>query len=213
VSGAARENEELRRRVLDLEAELQRQRALGARSQSLEQILSLKNSLAAQTVAARVIAGSPSPGSDRVTIDRGSRDGMRPDLAVIGERGVIGRVVSPIADQAASVQLLLGPGAAAAVVFERSSAGGVLRGGGASGAMFRVDYVSASADIQAGERVLTSGQDGIYPQGFLVGTVDRVERGGGGEREVFVRPAVDFSHIDLVLVVVPNSPDTRGGGS
>ena len=213
VSGAARQNEELRRRVLDLETELQRQRALAARSLSLEQMLALRASLATPTVSARVIAGSPSPGSDRVTIDRGTRDGMRPDLAVIAERGVVGRIVNPIAEQAASVQLLRGPGAAAAVVFERSSAGGVLRGGAAQGAMFRVDYVSSAADIQAGERVLTSGQDGIYPQGFLVGTVERVERGAGGEREVIVRPAVDFSHIDLVLVVVPHSPDTPGGGS
>jgi rod shape-determining protein MreC len=213
VSGAARENEALRRRVLDLEAELQRQRALAAQSEGLEQLLALKTSLASPTVAARVIAGNPSPGSDRVTIDRGRRDGMRPDLAVIADQGVVGRIVSPVAEHAASVQLLLGSGAAAAVVFERSSAGGVLRGGAARGDMFRVDYVSSSADVQAGERVLTSGQDGIYPQGFLVGTVERVEKGSSGEREILVRPAVDFSHIDLVLVVVPDSPDTPGGGS
>jgi rod shape-determining protein MreC len=213
VSGAARENEELRRRLLDLEAELQRQRALAGRTQSLEQVLALKSSLAVDTVAARVIAGSPSPGSDRVTIDRGRRDGMRADLAVIADRGVVGRIINPVADGAATVQLLLGSGAAAAVVFERSSAGGVARGGAAKGSLFRVDYVSSSADIQAGERVLTSGQDGIYPQGFMVGTVERIERGSSGEREILVRPAVDFSHIDLVLVVVPHSPDTGVGGS
>jgi rod shape-determining protein MreC len=213
VSGAARENDALKRQILDLEAELQRQRALAARAQSLEEALGLKAQVAAATVAARVIAGSPSPGSDRVTIDRGTNDGVAPDMAVLADRGVVGRVISPVAGGAATVQLLLGADAAAAVIFERSSAGGVARGGAANGALMRVDYVPALADIQPGERVLTSGQDGIYPQGFLVGTVERVAGPPNGDREILVRPAVDFSHIDLVLVVLGARPDTQGGGS
>ena len=210
VSGAAREREALRQRVLDLETELQRQRALASRAAELEATLGLRAEMPAPTLAARVIAGSPSPGSDRVTIDRGRVDGVRPDLAVIGEQGVIGRVISPVASAAATVQLLVGQDAAAGVTLERSGAGGIVMGGG-NAALLRIAYVPMLADVQPGERVLTSGQDGIYPAGFLVGTVEEVVSPGTADRQILVRPAVDFSHINLVLVVLGPPPDTVGG--
>jgi rod shape-determining protein MreC len=211
VSGAARESEALRRRVLDLETELQRQRALADRAMALESALGLRAEVPAPTLAARVIAGSPAPGSSRVMIDRGRRDGIRPDLAVIGELGVVGRVISPVASGAATVQLLVGQDAGAGVTLERSGAGGIVLGGG-NAAPLRIAYVPRLADVQPGERVLTSGQDGIYPAGFLVGTVDEVLDAGTAERQILVRPAVDFSHIDLVLVVLSPAPDTGRGG-
>jgi rod shape-determining protein MreC len=212
VSGAARENEELHRQILELETELQRQRALAARTLELEAALGLRAELAAPTIGARVIAGSPSPGSDRVTIDRGTNDGLRPDLAVLGQKGVVGRIISPVARSAATVQLLIGQDAAAGVTLERSGAGGILRGAGAA-APLRIDYVPVLAEVQPGERVLTSGQDGIYPQGFLVGTVEQVVAAGTAERQILVRPAVDFSHVGLVLVVMADPPDIEGGGT
>jgi rod shape-determining protein MreC len=211
VSGAARESEALRRRVLDLETELQRQRALADRAMALESALGLRAEVPAPTLAARVIAGSPAPGSSRVMIDRGRRDGIRPDLAVIGELGVVGRVISPVASGAATVQLLVGQDAGAGVTLEGSGAGGIVLGGG-NAAPLRIAYVPRLADVQPGERVLTSGQDGIYPAGFLVGTVDEVLDAGTAERQILVRPAVDFSHIDLVLVVLSPAPDTGRGG-
>jgi rod shape-determining protein MreC len=129
-------------------------------------------------------------------------------MAVIGARGVVGRVVNPIAPHAATVQLLIDRLAAVAVTFERSNAGGIVVGG-ASDPPFHAEYVPVLADVQSGERVVTSGQDGIYPQGFLVGTVDRVSKGAGADRSILIRPAVDFSHVDLVLVVL--KPPAAGG--
>ena len=65
------------------------------------------------------------------------------------------------------------------------------------------EFVPVLADVQVGERVLTSGQDGIFPEGFLVGTVDSVSRSTSAlDREISVKPAVDFSHIQTVLVVL-----------
>ncbi len=212
VSGAAHENARLRLQVLDLEARLQQEQALAARARSLEETLGLQQQLALSTLAARVIAGSPMPGSDRVTIDQGESRGVRPDLAVIAAAGVVGRVVGPVAKGAATVQLLIGSNAAAGVVLERSGAGGIVRGGAGDGALLTVDYVPALADVQPGERVTTSGQDGIYPEGFLVGTVESVD-GTAAERRILVRPAVDFSHLDLVLVVLPGAPDKAEGGT
>lgn len=210
LSGAAKENEELRRRILELEGQVQQQRAVVDQTRTLERLLAVREEFSGPMVAARVTAGNPAPGALTVTIDRGTADGVSADLAVLGTRGVVGRVIGPVSAHAALVQLLIGRNAAAAVVFERSGAGGMMVGGSADG-MLRGEYVPILADIQAGERVTTSGQDGIYPPGFLVGTVERVSR-SGIDREIVVRPATDFSSIDLVLVSL-SRPASLGGGS
>jgi rod shape-determining protein MreC len=202
LRGAAIENEALRRQILDLEADLQRQRALAARTQSLEDSLALKQSQPAPMLAARVIAGNPSPSVMTIMIDRGTDDGVRLNMAVVAAHGVVGRVIAPVSRSAATVQLLVGRNAAAAVTFERSQAGGMVVGGFSQTAL-RTEYVPVLADVRVGEKVTTSGQDGIFPAGFPVGTVDEVTHpGSAADREITVRPAVDFSRIDMVLVVL-----------
>jgi rod shape-determining protein MreC len=74
--------------------------------------------------------------------------------------------------------------------------------GGQTDGSLRADFVPVLADIQPGERVTTSGQDGIFPAGFLVGTVASVTNAGGLNREIRIRPATDFSFVDIVLVVL-----------
>jgi rod shape-determining protein MreC len=199
LRGAARENEELKRRILELEGKVQEQEALAGRTRVLEDALGLRQSQPAPTLAARVIAGSPMPNVLTVTVDRGSDDGVEPDMAVIGAKGVVGRVIAPVARHAATVQLLTDQYAGIAVTFERAAAGGVAVGDGRTN--LRAKYVPVLAVVQAGEKVTTSGQDGVFPPGFLVGVVDSVT-GQGADREISIRPAVDFSHVDVVLVLL-----------
>ncbi len=211
LRGAARENEDLRRQTLELQAELQQARAQASQAAALEDALGLKPTLSTPTVAARVIAGAPSPGAFSVTIDRGSLDGVQSDMAVIGRNGVVGRVINQPLPHAAEVQLLVDRNAHAAVYFERTGSGGIV-GGGSGTPPLRVEFVPGAADIKSGDRVLTSGQDGIYPRGFLVGTVTRAER-RAGEWTVAVTPAIDFSHVDIVLVMLarPAGPPAQQG--
>lgn len=212
LRGVARENETLRQQLLDLAAELQRQRAIAAQTRSLEDMLGLKPQVSAPTIAARVIAGNVSPGTLTVAIDRGTADGVTEDMAVLGARGVVGRVIAPVSQNAATVQLLIDSNAAAAVVFERSRSGGMVIGGQTDGTL-RAEFVSTLADVQAGELVTSSGQDGIFPPGFTIGTVESVSGAGGPNRQVRVRPAADFSHIDIVLVVLSRPSAVPGTGS
>lgn len=209
LSGVARENERLRAQLLQFEGELQQERAAAGRLRSLEEALALQRTAAQPLLAARVTAGSASPGALTVTIDRGSDDGVEVDMGVVGARGVVGRVIGPVSGRAALVQLLVARSAAAAVYFERSGAGAMAVGGAADG-LLRAEFVPLLADIQAGERVMTSGLDGLYPSGFLVGTVERVST-LGTERQVVIRPAADFSRVDLVLVVLSRHPRGEGG--
>jgi rod shape-determining protein MreC len=183
-----------------MQGQLQQAQALASRTRALEDALRLQQTVPAPTLSARVIAGAPSPGSFTITIDRGSDDGVQSEMAVIAAGGVVGRVINRVQPHAAQVQLLIDRSAAAGVYFEGNGAGGIVLGGRTEPPL-QVEYVSDAADVTVGDRVRTSGQDGVYPRGFLVGTVDRAAR-HGGKWTIAVRPAVDFSHIDIVLVVL-----------
>ena len=191
------DNEQLRREVAQLQVALQQQRALAQQSHTLVELLKLREGIQIETVAAGVIAGSASPDFRTVTIDKGSSDGLRPDMAVIAPAGVVGRIITPSA-RAAKVQLLIDRNAAAGAIVERSRAQGVVEGTGGS---LRLNYVSGTADVQSGDVVSTSGIDGIYPKGFVIGQIESVERGSGEFGAIVIRPAVDFSSIEAVLVV------------
>jgi rod shape-determining protein MreC len=106
------------------------------------------------------------------------------------------------------VQLLIDRNAAAGAVIERSRAQGVVIGTGAD--RLRMEYVAGTADVKVGDLVVTSGIDGIYPKGFVIGQIESIERGGGSFSAVIIRPAVDFASIEDVLVVLtpPAIPET-----
>jgi rod shape-determining protein MreC len=201
LRGARVENEALHKQVADLEVRLQEQRALAARTVKLQELLDLKSSVSLPTIAAEVIAGNPNPGMLTVTVDRGTADGVQADMAVIAPKGIVGRVVGPLASHAARVQLILDTTAAAGALTERTRAGGLVIGVDADPRL-RMDLVSNLADVVKGDAVVTSGVDGIYPKGMIVGYVERSERGKGLYRDIAVRPAVDFSSLEEVLIVL-----------
>jgi rod shape-determining protein MreC len=202
------ENDELKRQLADAQVDLQRQRALADRSRGLERLLGLRDQSTLMTMAAEIIAAGATPDFRTVTIDKGSRDGLRADLAIIAPGGVVGRVALASA-RAAKVQLLIDRNAAAGAIVERSRAQGVVIGGGDE--RLRMDYVSEAADITVGDVVMTSGIDGIYPKGFAIGRVESVDKNGPAYRRIVVKPAVDFRALEDVLVVL--TPDTGREGA
>jgi rod shape-determining protein MreC len=196
------ENENLRRELQNLQVKLQEERAQAQRSDSLRQLLDLRQRAELETTAAEIIAAGASPEFRTMTIDKGSSDGLKPDMAVIAPAGVVGRVILPSA-RAAKVQMLIDRNAAAGALIERTRAQGVIVG---QGDTLRMEYVPGTADVQEGDLVVTSGIDGIYPKGFAIGTVESVDRGPGTYHDISVRPAVDFSRLEEVLVVLTPSP-------
>ena len=191
------DNEQLRREVAQLQIALQQQRTLAQQSRTFADLLKLREQVQLDTVAAGVIAGSASPDFRTITIDKGKSDNLRPDMAVVSPSGVVGRIITPSA-RAAKVQLLIDRNAAAGAIVERSRAQGVVEGNGVD---LRLNYVSGTADVKSGDVVVTSGIDGIYPKGFVIGQIESVERVAGAFGAIVIRPAVDFSAIEAVLVV------------
>ncbi len=197
------ENAELKQQLADVQIELQQQRALADRSRGLDRLLELRQRLTLTTVAAEVIASGASPEFRTLTVDKGTQQGVRPDMAVIAPAGVVGRVVVPSL-RAAKVQLIIDRNAAAGALIERSRAQGVVVGAGDE--LLRLEYVSEIADVAMGDVVVTSGIDGIFPKGFIIGRVEAIERSAGAYRRITVRPAVDFSSLEEVLLVLTPTP-------
>ena len=201
------ENERLRAEVAQLQVRLQQERGLAQRARSLEQLMELRTTAELETAAATVIAGGASPDFRTISIDKGRSDGLDTNMAVIAPAGVVGRLITP-SSRASKVQLLIDRNAAAGALVERSRAQGVVEG---TGDGLRLNYVSGVADVQVGDMVVTSGIDGIYPKGFVIGQVQSVERGAGAFGAIVVRPAVDFSSIEAVLVVLTPPPGADEG--
>ena len=198
-----RENEELRNQVAQLQVGLQQERALAQQSRALQQLLDLRTQVQLETAAANVIAAGADPAFRTVTIDKGSRDGLRPDMAVIAPSGVVGRIIMP-SSRASKVQLLIDRNAAAGALVERSRAQGVVVGSGSD--RLRMEYVPGTADIQVGDVVVTSGIDVIYPKGFVIGKIESMKRGAGTFSEIVIQPAVPFQDLEQVLVVLTPPP-------
>ncbi|MBI2832880.1 MAG: rod shape-determining protein MreC [Acidobacteria bacterium] len=200
LRGVQAENEVLRREVAGLRIRLQEEKAVAEQSLRLQRLLAMRERLPIATTAARVIAGDATSGFRTVTIDKGTADGLRVDMAVISPDGIVGRVIRA-GVRAAMVQLLIDRDAGAGALIARSRAGGVVVGVEGDPPL-RLDYVTNLADVRTGDVVVTSGNDRIYPKGVVVGRVEAAERGAGLYKSIKVRPAVDYGRLEEVLVVV-----------
>jgi len=192
------ENEALKRQLGELQVQFQQERARAESARQLEKLLGFQQQLRVDTIAAGVIGASASLDFRGITIDRGSTHAVTANMAVIAPTGLVGRVVTPTA-HASKVQLLIDRNAAAGALVERTRAQGIVVGTGVD--MLRMDFVAVTADVKVGDTVVTSGVDGIYPKGFVIGKVEQVDNGNGIYKVVRVRPAVEFNRLEEVLVV------------
>jgi len=209
LRGVRAENEELKRQLGALQVQFQQERARAARAAQLERLLGFQEQLGVDTIPASVIGASASLEFRGITIDTGSNTGVTENMAVIAPTGLVGRIVTTTA-HASKVQLLIDRNAAAGALVERTRAQGIVIGSG--GDMLRMEFVVATADVKVGDTIVTSGVDGIYPKGFVIGTVDQVDGGNGIYKAIRVRPSVEFSRLEEVLVVkTPSTPAATAG--
>ena len=207
---AHQENQQLKQELAKARLTVLEQQAQALRAGDLEKLLALRERTPLRTVAANVIAGDATGLFRTVTIDKGSSSGLRKDMAVISPAGVVGRIVEPPPLYAAKVQLLIDREAGAGALIERSGVGGVVVGSDREGEPpLDLQFVSNLSDAKVGDRLLTSGLDGIFPRGVLIGTLSRVDKGVGLYKRISVTPAVDFAEVAAVLVVL-DPPQTIG---
>ena len=199
IRTARLENTVLRREVEDLRNQLGRYREDALENDRLRRLLEMREELAPRSVGASVVAANLSGQSRMIVIDRGREDGVRPDEPVVAWGGAVGRVV--FADRhLAKVRLISDPNGGAAGLVQRSRAQGMVLGRG-EGPM-SMAYVPSYEDIVQGDRVVTSGKDGVFPRGFTIGRVVSVADASGVTKTIRVQPEVNFGALEEVLVLL-----------
>lgn len=210
LGGLAAENRHLREQLEELEAERNRLLEAETTNRRLRELLEFRSRLPLATLTASVIASSASTWFRSLTLDKGSSDGVVKGMAVVATAGVVGQVVA-VSPRTAKVLLLTDPHSGADVLVQRSRARGIVAGSLDNGTIIK--YVKRSEDVEIGDRVVTSGLDGVFPKGLLVGTVTDVRRKSFGLFQfVGVDLAVDPARIEEVLLVAAQGAPPRSGG-
>jgi rod shape-determining protein MreC len=153
-----------------------------------------------QMLAARVIGATPDPSSRMVLIDRGSRDNVRRDMGVITPEGVVGKVFAVYPDSS-QVLLLTDKESGVGALLGDSRAQGPVRGTGEP--LLGLEYISNETKVEPGEKILTSGQDRIFPKDLPVGTVAQVQPDRHSPfQKISVKPAARLDGLEEVLVLL-----------
>jgi rod shape-determining protein MreC len=205
LTGFRSENVRLRERIQALEVERQKLLEAQATNSQLKQLLDFRSHLPGTAVTASIIAHNASSWFQSCLLDKGSADGVRKGMAVVTPLGVVGQVAS-VTPRTAKVLLLTDPNSGIDVLVQRTRARGIVSGSLDNGTVLK--YVKRSEDIQRGDRLITSGTDGVFPKGMMVGTVIKVTKQHLGLFQfVEVLPAVQSSRVEEVLVVAAASAE------
>jgi len=196
--------------ALDLDAESRRLRAemagveeLQRENERLRRLLGFVEEHPRRSIAAQVIAEDASSWFRTIDIDRGYEEGVTEGLPVVNAAGLIGRVVRSTA-HSSRVLLITDASSAVAVLVQDERIRGVCRG---QGGTLALDFALVQDAIQIGDGVITSGLGGVFPKGLVVGYVRSVHREQFGLfQTVEVEPAVDFAHLEEVLVLIREAP-------
>ena len=212
LHGVRRENRELRAEIERMKIDDARLNEDALMARRVQALLGFKEQYVDSTVAAQVIGTSGTDQSRVLYIDKGSNDGVKPDMAVITPTGIVGKIVQatpewsqvlPINDQFSGVGAAL----------KDSRLQGILKGA-ANGAT-TLQYIMSDEKVVPGEEVITSGGDRIFPKGLPVGTVASVEPGKDLFLNIRVIPAAHIDRLEEVLVVTritEKMPDTKDLG-
>lgn len=193
-----RDNAELRRQQLGSGERLLRFELLEQENAQLRGLLEMSKRVQTRSVAADILYNAPDPFARKVILDRGAQQGIEPGLAVVDANGVIGQVtrVYPVQSE---VTLLTDRNQAIPVQVERNGLRGVLFGAGHGRLELR--FVIGSADIQPGDRLVTSGLDGVFVPGLPVAAVSTVDRETDAFAMIVCTPLAGIERGAQVLVL------------
>ena len=194
-------NNELEKQVADLTTENIRLSESEARLKIVSALLDYaRTSPERKYVTADVVGRDESRFLRYVLLNKGARDGLNRDMPVVTDKGLV-ELVTETTVNASKVVLITDLSSAVNVRLQNSRAEGVVLG--QQSGELRLNYISVEVDMKQGERVVTSGLGGQFPQGLLIGTVASVrKRTFDVFQEADVKSAVDFNRLETVLVII-----------
>lgn len=205
---AQSENDALKQRIQELEVELKAKEDLTAENERLNKLLNLKEKSQYKVLNARIIGRDPSIWFDSSIVNRGSLDGVKLNMPVVTNGGLLGRVtaVGPLTSQ---VDLLTrdksGIGSVVGEIAGSSALGVVV--GSSKRDLVEMRYVPGTVEVQVGQAVYTTGQDGIYPAGLKVGEIVEIESGSATTpHRIVIRPSAGIDSMQEVGILLYEPP-------
>lgn len=175
-----------------------------AENKRLRSLLQFQEKLENKKITAQVIAKDSSPEFRSIRINKGSDAGIQRGMAVVTHEGIVGKVLRTTARHSDIITVLDNLSSVDSIV-QRSRARGILEG--ATDFLCVLRYALRTDDIEVGDVVVSSGLDGTYPKGLMLGMVTKVtKKSYGVTQDVEVRPNVDFSKLEEVLVILKQDP-------
>lgn len=203
------ENESLRGQAIALQAEVARLREARRENERLRALVGFRDSVDFRMVPAKVVGKDVTRQDNLLTIDAGEEDSVEVGMAVIDERGIIGKVVLTSGDYAL-VMPHQNTDFAVPATIELLNRDGVVRWDGIEYDRLLMEYVVKTEPVVKGQRVVTSGFSGTYPPGVPVGVVDSVFAARGrNDLVIYLEPAAPLSTVDYVYVVLNRADSAR----
>lgn len=200
------QNQQLREQLNRLQLEQATLLEDARQGQRLQSLLAFKEKYITATVPAQVVGTSGTDQSRLLYIDKGAKDGLKPDMAVITPDGIVGKLKDVFA-HTSQVLLISDQTSGAGVLLEQTRLRGVLRGN----ALGQPQIINLLPDerIKPGERVITSGGDQIYPRGLPVGVVEQVvpDTSNPPYVDIVIKPAANLGHLEELLVITQSGDE------
>ena len=195
------ENKKLKQKNIELEQDVRQLEILKSENATLKEFLGLKEKYTDYTtVPAYVINKDITNYNNIVIINVGEKDGIKVNMTVIAEQGLVGHVIS-VTDSTAKVQTILDTSNNVSATISTSKESVIVKGNLVENRL-KASYIPTDAELFEGDNIETAGIGGIYPKGIHIGTIDKIYQTKNiTDRYVSIKPAVDFLKIDSVLVI------------
>jgi len=201
------ENERLRRSNIQLADEVYQLREARIENIRLRRKLEFKERSSYDLVAARVVGQSTDPVRNTITLSAGRNQGVREQMPIVSESGLVGRVVLTSENYSIG-QVLLNMDLRTSAKVERTRIDGILQWDGS--ARLRLNNVAKTLDVNEGDVVVTSEYSNIFPPGIFIGIVSRVDIIPGSiTKDIRVQPGVDFSRLEEVFVMLYEADEEK----
>ncbi|SRR6266568_1386742 len=207
-----RENQQLKAESERMRLERAREQEDARQARRIQALLGFKEQWIDATVAAQVIGTSGSENSRLLYLDKGTKDGIKVDMPVITPDGVVGKILN-VYGETAQVLMINDPTSGVGATLVNSRLQGIVKG--TNTGEVQLNYIMSDEAVQAGEPLVTSGGDRVFPKGLPVGTVAKASPGRNLFLEIKLKPAVDLDRLEEVLVITQQkarTPDTTGLG-
>ena len=203
IGSIKEENRELKTQLADLKAENNLLKEFEYQNLRLRELLQFKDTIASDysTISASITGRNPSNWFRTVTINRGENDGVRKNMAVVTQTGLVGHIIN-VSNNSAEVLLIIDNSSAVGSLVQINRVPGVIEGTADDSGLVRMIHLSKEAPIKENQRIVSSGLGGIFPKGLPIGRVTRIEQESNGlVKYAIIRPFVDFNKLEEVLVI------------